>query len=377
MTVHAKLSASGSHRWASCPGSIKAEEGIRDRPSAAADEGTAAHELAELVLTQGGACQDWVGRPLIESNAHEVDQEMADYVQQYVDFVKSHSGRHEYEQLVDFSEWVPGGFGTADALVLDGNTLRVIDLKYGKGVLVDAFENTQGLLYALGALSDYEYVTEIETVIVCIVQPRKDNISEWEISRAELMKWGEWLSQRANEALSESPERVPGDAQCKFCKAVPTCPALMKLTHDTVATDFDNMDGMANPDTLDGAQLSAALNAKKLVVSWFDAVERHAFEKLERGEPFPGFKLVEGRSLRQWLDDTLAEQTLVELLDDGAYERKLLSVSKAEKTLGKKGVPAIADLITKPRGKPVIVPESDKRPAIGATDKDFEDLTLL
>lgn len=374
MTAHAKLSASGSHRWAHCPGSVKAEEGIADRSSIAADEGTAAHELAELVLTQGGACHDWIGRPLIESNAHTVDQEMADYVQQYVDYVKSHSGQHEYEQQVDFSEWVPGGFGTADALVLDGSTLRVIDLKYGKGVQVDAFENTQGLLYALGAVSDYEYLAEIELVVICIVQPRKDNISEWSLTKDELLKWGEWLSQRASEALSDDAPRVPGDDQCKFCKAMATCPALAKLTHDVIATDFDNIDQIANPDTLNDSQLAAALAAKKLIVSWFDAVEQHAFEKLERGESFPGFKLVEGRSLRQWGDEAIAEQTLVELLDQDAYDRKLLSVAKAEKALGKKRASTIADLVTKPRGKPVIVPESDKRPAIGASEDDFENI---
>lgn len=374
MTAHAKLSASGSHRWVHCPGSVKAEESIADRSSSAADEGTAAHELAELVLTHGGACHDWIGKRLIESNAYTVDQEMADYVQQYVDYVKSHSGQHEYEQRVDFSEWVPGGFGTADALVLDDNVLRVIDLKYGKGVQVDAFENTQGLLYALGALSDYEYIAEIEKVVICIVQPRKDSISEWELDRAELMKWGEWLSERANEALSDSPQRVPGDEQCKFCKAMPTCPALMDLAHRVIATDFDNMDAADNPDTLSDERLAEALSAKKLVLSWFDAVEQHAFQKLERGEAFPGFKLVEGRSLRQWGDDAVAEQTLVELLGDGAYERKLLSVAKAEKALGKKRSGGIADLVTKPRGKPVIVPESDKRPSIGASEDDFENI---
>lgn len=373
MTAHAKLSASSSHRWALCPGSVKAEEGIPDRPSEAADEGTAAHELAWLVLTRGGACHDWIGKPLIESNTYTVDQEMADYVQQYVDYVKSHSGRHEYEQQVDFSDWVPGGFGTADALVLDGNTLRVIDLKYGKGVQVDAFENTQGILYALGAMSDYECIAdEIEKVVICIVQPRKDSISEWEIDRAELMKWGEWLSERANEVLSGSPRRVPGDKQCKFCKAMPTCPALMNLAHKVIATDFDNMDAADNPDTLSDERLAEALSAKKLVLSWFDAVEQHVFEKLERGEAFPGFKLVEGRSLRQWIDEAVAEQALVELLGDDAYERKLLSVAKAEKALGKKRSGDIADLVTKPMGKPVVVPESDKRPAIGASADDFE-----
>ena len=188
------------------------------------------------------------------------------------------------------------------------------------------------------------------------------------------MKWGEWLSQRANEALSDDAPRVPGDNQCKFCKAMATCPALAKLTHDVIATDFDNIDRIANPDTLSDSQLAAALAAKKLIVSWFDAVEQHAFEKLERGEAFPGFKLVEGRSLRQWGDEAVAEQTLVGLLKDDAYERKLLSVAKAEKLLGKKGAGAIAELITKPRGKPVIVPDCDKRAAIGATEKDFDDI---
>lgn len=374
MTAHAKLSASGSHRWAHCPGSVNAEAGIAERKSTAADEGTAAHELAELVLTGGGACHDWIGRQLIENNAWVVDTPMADYVQQYVDYVKSHSGHHEYEQQVDFSGWVPGGFGTADALVLDGTTLRVIDLKYGKGVHVDAFENTQGLLYALGAMADYEMVAAIERVIISIVQPRKDNISEWELTTDELLKWGEWLSLQAEKALSPDAERVPGDDQCKFCKAVPTCPALLKLTHEVIATDFDSMGDAANPDTLGDGELAKALGAKKLIASWLDAVERHAFEKLERGEAFPGFKLVEGRSLRQWGDAAKAEQTLVELLADDAYERNLLSVAKAEKALGKKRAGDIADLIVKPRGKPTIVPESDKRPAIGATCADFDNI---
>jgi len=189
------------------------------------------------------------------------------------------------------------------------------------------------------------------------------------------MKWGEWLSERANEALSDSPQRVPGDEQCKFCKAMPTCPALMDLAHKVIATDFDNMDAADNPDTLSDERLAEALSAKKLVLSWFDAVEQHAFQKLERGEAFPGFKLVEGRSLRQWGDDAVAEQILVELLGDDAYESKLLSVAKAEKALGKKRSGDIANLVTKPRGKPVIVPESDKRPAIGASEDDFDDIS--
>ena len=373
MSAHAKLGASSSHRWTACPGSIKAEEPIQERRSIFADEGSAAHELAELVLTQQTDCQSWVGKTLIDNNAVTVDQEMADYVQQYVDYVKSIDGRHEYEQQVHFSDWVPEGFGTADALVLQDTTLYVIDLKYGKGVPVSAFENTQGILYALGAMADYEYLHDIEKVVIVIVQPRMDIISEWVIDKAELLKWGEWLSQRAEAALADNAPRVPGEKQCQFCKAKPTCPELMRLTHDVIATDFDNIDQMANPDTLTNEQLKKALDVKKLIMSWFESVEQHAFDLLEKGEPFPGYKLVEGRSLRQWADEAVAEQSLVELLADDAYEKKLLSVAKAEKLLGKKRSGSITDLISKPRGKPVIVPESDKRPAMGSEAKDFED----
>lgn len=372
-TAHAKLGASGSHRWTACPGSVKAEEGIEERRSAFADEGTAAHELAELVLGEGGDCQSWVGKTLIENNAHSVDQEMADYVQVYVDHVKSIKGRHEYEQRVEFTDWVPGGYGTADALVLQDSTLYVIDLKYGKGVPVSAAENTQGILYALGAVADYEFLHDIQTVVIVIVQPRIDSISEWSINKEQLLRWGEWLSERAEAALADDAPRVAGEKQCRFCRAKPTCAQLLRVTHEVIATDFDNLAQMANPDTLTTLQLKKALENKALIVSWFDAVEQHAFNLLESGKSFPGYKLVAGRSVRQWADEASAEQTLVDLLAEGAYERKLLSVAKAEKVLGKKGSGAIADLIVKPQGRPVIVREDDKRAPLGAEVGDFDE----
>jgi hypothetical protein len=376
MSTHAKLSASGSHRWANCAGSVAAEAKVkRSFSSPAAEEGTCAHELAELVLLGGGNAYDWEGRNLVENSAFVVSREMCGYVQQYVDYVRAQGGRQEYEQRVHFNDWIPDGFGTADALVLDGSTLRVIDLKYGKGVKVFAEENTQGILYALGALSEYETIADIETVVVSIVQPRLDHIDEWELSKGELLRWGEWLSQRAEEALSLDAPRTAGDEQCKFCAAKATCPALQKLTHDVIMTDFDNIDDTANPDTLTMAQLNKALSAKKLIVSWLDAVESHVFELLEKGEHNDQFKLVEGRSLRKWGDAEAASKTLVELLGDNAYERSLLSVAKAEKALGKAKASQIADLVVKPRGKPTIVPISDKRPAIGATLNDFENIS--
>lgn len=373
MSAHAKLSASGSHRWLACPGSVAAEHGLADSGSRFADEGTAAHELAELVLRDGGSCFDWVGRQLIESNAHTVDHEMAEYVQVYVDYVKSHSGEHAYEERVDFSDWVPAGFGTSDAIVVDGSTLRVIDLKYGKGVQVSAFENTQGILYALGAYSDLQMFGNVDRVVISIVQPRLDHISEWELATGDLLKWGERIVQGAEAALADDAPRIPGDKQCQWCKAKATCPALMRMTHDVIATDFDSLD-LPPVGRLSDSDMAKALSARKLIVGWFDAIEEYATAKLEAGESFPGFKLVAGRSTRQWGDEAQAEAVLSVALGDDAFERKILSVAKAEKMLGKKRLDIIEPLIVKPNGRPTMVAESDLRPALGATCADFDNL---
>lgn len=373
MSAHAKLSASGSARWINCPGSVRMEDGISDKGSAFAQEGTAAHELAELVLTKGGSCFDWEGRPLIENSAFTVDHEMADRVQVYVDYVKQFGGEHQYEQRVDFSEWVPGGFGTSDAIVIDGSTLRVIDLKYGKGVEVYASENTQGILYALGAYSEAELFHPIERVIISIVQPRRDHIDEWELSVTDLLKWGERIAQAAEQALSDNAPRKAGEKQCQFCKAKPFCPEQQRLAHDVIMTDFDCLD-FPSVDRLSDADLSKALAAKKQILGWLDAVEQYASERLEAGEGFPGFKLVAGRSTRQWGDETEAAATLSSELGDDAFERKFVSVAKAEKLLGKKRIGLLNGLVVKPEGKPTIVPDSDPRPALGATAEDFENI---
>jgi hypothetical protein len=240
-------------------------------------------------------------------------------------------------------------------------------------VPVSAFENTQGILYALGAAADYEFLRDIQTVIIVIVQPRIDSISEWSINKEELLRWGEWLSERASAALAEDAPRVAGEKQCRFCRAKPTCAQLLRVTHEVIATDFDNLAQIANPDTLTARQLKKALDNKALIVSWFDAVEQHAFDLLDSGKSFPGYKLVAGRSLRQWADEASAEQTLVDLLAEEAYEKKLLSVAKAEKVLGKSRAGAIADLIVKPQGRPVIVREDDKRAPLGVEAGDFDE----
>lgn len=372
MIAHAKLSASGSHRWIACPGSVKAEEGYPDTTSIFADWGTACHELSELVLTQGGSSFDWESKTLPISNSTTVDREMASCAQEYVDYVRQIPGELMIEQRVDFSHLVPGGFGTSDALIIDGTHLHCVDLKGGKGVRVDAEENTQGLLYALGALNDYGLIYDIQTITISIVQPRLDHISEWTIPRTTLDAWGEFIRKAACNALADDAQRVPGEKQCQWCKAKATCPALQQLTNNTLLGAFDTI-ADRNPDTLTDEQVRHALEHKKLIVSWLDAVETLVTERLEAGHAFPGFKLVEGRSNRCWTDEQAARDALVAAVGEAAYEpAKLLSVAKAEKVLGKSKAAVLDGLVSKPQGAPTLVADTDPRPSVTISTKDFD-----
>jgi len=364
MKSHAKLSASGSHRWIHCAGSVKAEEGLPDKSSPFADEGSAAHELMEICLLTGVSAFDWEGRQLVEYNAITVSREMAAGVQFYLDYVRlfdSQNVEMHVEKRLDFSAWVPDGYGTTDTIIFGNGFIDVFDLKYGKNI-VSAQGNTQGILYMLGAIEDE--LIETHTFRFHIVQPRLDHIDTYTLTRAQLLELGEWIRERAALALAPDAERTPGEDQCKWCKAKATCPALNKLTEEVLMTDLDAMN-TTNPDRLTQDQLQRAMSAKKLIVSWLDAVEDHISETIynENCDSFAGHKLVEGRSLRQWRNDAEAEKRLTALLGDEAFERKLLSVAKAEKTLGKKRTAEIADLVEKPQGKPTLVPVDDPRPS--------------
>lgn len=372
MSVHARLSPSSAYRWLRCPGSVKAEEGLSDKGSFNSLEGSAAHELAELVLSQGGNCFDWEGKQLIEYNEFTVDREMASNVQEYVDYVRSLGGDQHYELEVDYGEWVEGGFGTSDAIVYKDDTLYVIDLKYGKGLQVFAEGNEQAQLYALGALDEWQFLT-VEKVVIAIVQPRLDHIDEWETTPQELYKFGEYASQRAEACMDEKSERVPGEKQCQWCKAKATCPALKKHTEQVMLASFDNLDDTPSVNKLSDAQLRQALDGKKLVISWLNAVEQLITERLQSGESFDGYKLVAGRSLRQWGDESVAAKALEAEVGEEAYTKKLLSPAQAEKLLGKKRKDLLEPLIIKPEGKPTLAPESDKRPAVNASIDDFDD----
>lgn len=377
MAAHARLSASGADRWARCPGSVKAEENHIDKGSDFAAEGTTAHALADYCLSNGVVAASCVGMTF---EGRQVDAEMCEYVQQYVDYVCSFSGEHFYEQRVDFSPWVPEGFGTSDCIVIDAKNklLRVIDLKYGKGVRVDAENNYQAQLYALGAINDMGFLLEVERVNIAIVQPRLDHISEWEIPVSDLMSFAEHIKERAQLACKDDAERVPGEKQCQWCKAKATCPALYDLTQKTLMQSFDviQIDTLPKAERLTDQQLKMALDSRKLIESWLSAVEQYATEQILDGKQLAGYKLVEGRSVRQWVDEQQAQLALAERFDESEiYKKSFISVAQAEKLLGKKQAALLDSLVTKPQGKPTLAPESDKRAPIGANISDFDACT--
>jgi hypothetical protein len=364
MVAHAKLGASNAHRWLTCPGSVSAEEGIPNTSSPFAEEGTTAHELGELALRTGSAALDAFA-----------NQEMAEFVRVYVDHVNriaQGADSFDIETRVSYEEWVPGGFGTADAIIVRGDTLHICDLKYGMGVRVDADENPQAMLYALGAWLMTELVFDIARVQIHIIQPRLDHISQWEISVPDLLRWAEWVKQRAEATLDADAPRVPGEKQCRFCRAKASCAALQKMTQDVIMADFDDLDNAPKANTLTDAQMRRALEAKPLIEAWLGAIEGLVKDRLSNGEGFPGYKLVEGKSNRQWADDNVASEALADLIGaDACYTRKLISPAQAEKVLGKKRADEIAALITKPTGAPTLAHETDKRQAINISAADF------
>ena len=366
---HAKLSASGSSRWINCPGSIKAEESFPDKTSVFADEGSAAHELAEQSLVQNLPPSNWIGKAFADWPDFTVDQEMVDAVVIYCDFVNSLPGTKLIEQQIDFSDWVPEGFGTSDALVINNDTLHVIDLKYGKGVPVSPEENSQAMLYALGAYAFTSGLYDIKQVDITIVQPRLDHIETWRVSVEDLLKFGNMVSQKANEALEVNAPRVPGETQCRWCKAKATCPALKKVADESVMAFFDDPIDKLNDD-----DLKSALDNKKLIIGWLDAVEELAKQRLNDGEGFPGYKLVAGRTTRSWANENEAEEKLTWLLGDDAVITKVISPAQAEKKLGKAKAKDIQNLIASSTGNPTLVPETDKRPSINITNDDFDSL---
>lgn len=372
--MHAVLSASGAEKWLNCPPSARLEESYPDTSSSYAKEGTLAHEIAEF-KARNYFIETLPKRTFTSKfNKFKKDElyqnEMDEYTESYLEYIKEVAMRYPskpyiaLEKKIDFSKYVPDGYGTCDCILIHGNDMHIIDFKYGKGVPVSAENNSQLMLYALGALEAYSMLYQIETVHLSIFQPRLDNISCFEISAANLLSWavGE-VEPKAKLAYDGIGDFKAGE-HCRFCKAQAQC----RAKAESIISVFPIKE---EPALLTDDEIGLILAKSKELVSWSNAVEDYALNAILSGKEIQGWKAVEGRSVRVFSDADKAFEKIVAsgTPEEMLYERKPLSLSQIEKLLGKKEFESIvSSFVIKPQGKPTLAPSDDKRPVFNKAD---------
>ena len=372
---HAKLSASSAHRWMNCNPSANLEREFADKTSEAAAEGSAAHALCEHKLRK--ALKMRSVRPVSKYDSDEMEM----YTDSYVEFVleqievaKQHCTDPFVliEQRLDFSFYVPDGFGTGDCLIVADKLLHIIDFKYGLGVLVDAAENPQMMLYALGALQLFDALYDIDTISMSIFQPRRENVSTWTITVAELKEWAEKiLRPKAELAFKGEGEFNPGP-WCTFCKAAVKCRARAEEKLALAQYEF------AKPPLLTDEEIEDILSRLDDLTKWANEIAAYAQDAaINHGKQWNGFKLVEGRSVRKYSDEAAVVAAATAAGYRDIYKKSLISITEMEKLMGKKTfTEVLGGLVIKPQGKPTLVPASDKRPAIHTgANLDFTEIT--
>ena len=375
--AHAILSPSSASRWLSCTPSARLEQSFPDNSGEAAAEGTLAHSLGELLLRRFLSLIDYPNYlhclKLIE-NDPLYNEDLRSHAEGYAAFVieqfeeaKKHTpdALLFIEKSLNLTDFIPEGFGTGDAVIIADGVLDIIDLKYGKGVPVSCERNKQMMLYGLGALKEFDFTYDINRVRMTVYQPRLDNISSWEIDAAELMHWGTTeLIPKAEQAFAGEGEFCPGD-HCRFCKVKPQCKALADQQLEVAKYDFKPGPLLTDSDITD------ILKRADAFTSWIKSVEEFAFNEALNGKKWPGFKLVEGRSNRIYVDqERVAKKLIQEGFDENTiYTKSLLGITAMEKAITKKSFEALlSDLVIKPAGKPTLVPEMDKRPEWSSTE---------
>lgn len=381
---HALLSASGAHRWLNCPPSAKLEAELPDSTSVYAKEGTLAHEICELKLRKhlGSITKSFATRTINKLKRNELfNDEMLDYADGYVDYIiektRSDDAVVLVEERLDFSEYVPEGFGTGDCIIIQDGVLTIIDFKYGKGVAIYAKENPQMRLYALGAVEMFGFIYDFDRVEMCIYQPRINNISEYTENVGDLIMWGyDTVKPTASRAIRGEGEFKAGE-HCTFCKMKNKCRELADYCLETVNDEFEDLDGHLDKMMLSPEDIAMIVGRIKIVQNWLKDVEAYAINGMLEGTlEVPGYKVVEGRSNRVFTDQ---DKVINVLLEDGYQEsviykpKELLAMTKLEKLVGKKKfTELLSDYIKKPKGKPTLAPVDDKRP-IYTTADEFED----
>lgn len=377
MPKHAYLSASASHRWLACPPSAKLCANILDQASEYAQQGTDCHELCAYLVEKA------LGKDVIDptENLTYYDAEMQNCAEEYRNYVLEQiEAAKEFckdpqvmiEQRLDFSRWVENGFGTGDCVIVADEVLQIIDYKHGLGILVSAGDdehggNSQMMCYALGALEVFGDIYDINQIKMTIFQPRRDNISTYTISKKNLLKWAdEILAPTAQLAYVGKGEFNAGD-HCTFCKVKATCRKRAEYNLELAKYDFEM------PATLDDTEIAAILEKVDEMISWGNNIKDYALQQAQSGVHFEGWKIVEGRSKRKYTDENAVADTVKDAGFD-PYEKKLLGITAMSTLLGKKKFEELlGGLIYKPPGKPTLVPESDKRPAMNTAKDDFKE----
>lgn len=376
MGEHAKLSASASHRWMICGPSAELESRFPETTSIYAEEGTHGHLIAEWKLHKFLGLK--AGRK--PKNTDFDSPELEDAVDNYVIFaiekineakVRSKDATVLIEQRVDFSKWVQEGFGTCDLLTVSDGMLEIMDLKMGRGVPVSAEHNFQLMIYALGAIELFDDLYEIETVRVNICQPRlNEELSSWVISKKELLEWAENdLRPKAEKAYKGEGEFVAG-SHCRFCRAKATCRARAEANLELARFDF------ADAELLSDEEIGEILSRAEELQNWVGDIKEHAFQNALKGYKYNGWKLVAGRANRKFTDEDAVAEILIEsgYTEDKIYSKTLIGITSMEKMLGKKKfIELLGNLVYKPKGSPVLVPENDKRSIWNSAGDDFDE----
>ena len=368
--AHALLGPSSASRWIACPPSVRLCEQFEDVESEYAKEGSLAHEIAELkvkkLIDPGLTSRKFTSAMKKLKDKELYQEEMQGYTDEYVEFIQEQMYSYEttphisVEQKVDFSQYVPGGFGTADCILISNDTLHIIDFKYGKGVPVDAENNAQLLLYALGAYLAYEMIFPIEHIKMSIVQPRLNNICTWECTLDYLLTFAKTAQEKAVMALNGEGDFESGE-HCKFCKAKSICKERANANLELAKYEFKAADQL----TLE--EIGEILQKAQDLAKWAEDLKEYALAESLKGNNVPGWKAVNGRGSRSFKNTDDAIKVLKEngIAEELLYERKYLTLAQMEKVIGKKDFNnLVGNLIVMSVGMPTLVDASDKREAI-------------